>query len=188
MLQYRVIWIDDEWDKMPLFQEECRESHNIELIPFRNRKEGMEFFERQIESIRACLTDNPSILKDFYKWVKRTNPKDAQILKKNQSTVLRLLRINEIPKNKSPPVGITKSSSAQSEDQPQPEQGPQAVVPPSIYEEKFKLYFEFFNDDKNAQRAFTNLHEKYNTIDPADLCGVFVSCDKNENEVIKKLS
>ncbi len=57
MLQYRVIWIDDEWDKMPLFQEECRESHNIELIPFRNRKEGMEFFERQIESIDGVLLD-----------------------------------------------------------------------------------------------------------------------------------
>ena len=138
---------------------------------------------RQIEAIRAYLTDSPETINEFYEWLKRTNPKDAQILQKNQNNINRLLRINEVPKNKSPSVGLVKFVDQSS-------QGPKEarIVPPNVYEEKFRFFIEYLKDDKNAQKSFTNLHKKYNTVDPANLFGVFISCDKNENEVVKNLS
>lgn len=55
--KYNILWIDDEWDKMTTFQLECKELHGLYLKPFRTRKEGMEAFERDIDSWDAVLLD-----------------------------------------------------------------------------------------------------------------------------------
>ena len=54
---YNVLWIDDEWDKMTTFQQECEEIHGLHLEPFRTRKAGMEAFERDIDHWDAILLD-----------------------------------------------------------------------------------------------------------------------------------
>jgi len=55
--KYNVIWIDDEWDKMPLFKSRCEEMHNLHLEPFRTRKAGIEALERDLDHWDAVLLD-----------------------------------------------------------------------------------------------------------------------------------
>ena len=55
--KYKILWIDDEWDKMTTFQLECKELHGLYLEPYRTRKEGMEAFERNIDDWDAVLLD-----------------------------------------------------------------------------------------------------------------------------------
>lgn len=54
---YNILWIDDEWDKMTTFQQECEELHALHLVPFRTRKAGMEAFEHNIDHWDAVLLD-----------------------------------------------------------------------------------------------------------------------------------
>lgn len=56
-MTYNILWIDDEWDKMTTFQQECEEIHGLHLVPFRTRKAGMEAFERDIDHWDAVLLD-----------------------------------------------------------------------------------------------------------------------------------
>ena len=56
-MTYNVLWIDDEWDKMTTFQQECEEIYGLHLEPFRTRKAGMEAYERDIEHWDAVLLD-----------------------------------------------------------------------------------------------------------------------------------
>ena len=49
MNRYNILWIDDEWDKMPLFKSRCEEIHNLHLEPFRTRKAGIEALERDLD-------------------------------------------------------------------------------------------------------------------------------------------
>lgn len=143
--------------------------------------------ERQLDSIRACLTDSPETLTDFYKWLKRINPNDARILKRNQKVINRLLHINPKPKSQqieTPSTENQQQTPTLTANVPPP---PPQVKPPKIYEEKFKIFLELFKDDKKAQQGFTNLHKQFSTVDPADLYGIYVSSDKNEKEVIDNL-
>lgn len=55
--KYKILWIDDEWDKMTTFQLECKELYGLYLEPYRTRKEGMEAFERNIDDWDAVLLD-----------------------------------------------------------------------------------------------------------------------------------
>ena len=55
--KYNVLWIDDEWDKMPTFKQECEELYNLELVPFRTRKAGMQALEENLEKWHAVLLD-----------------------------------------------------------------------------------------------------------------------------------
>ena len=54
---YNILWIDDEWDKMPLFKSRCEEMHNLHLVPFRTRKAGIEALERDLDHWDAVLLD-----------------------------------------------------------------------------------------------------------------------------------
>lgn len=54
---FNVLWIDDEWDKMPLFKSRCEEMHNLHLEPFRTRKAGIEALERDLDHWDAVLLD-----------------------------------------------------------------------------------------------------------------------------------
>ena len=54
---YNILWIDDEWDKMTTFQQECEEIHGLHLVPFRTREAGMEAFEHDIDHWDAVLLD-----------------------------------------------------------------------------------------------------------------------------------
>lgn len=54
---YNILWIDDEWDKMTTFQQECEELHGLHLEPFRTRKAGMEALEHDIDHWDAILLD-----------------------------------------------------------------------------------------------------------------------------------
>ncbi len=54
---YNVLWIDDEFDIMTSFQEECLESYNLKLIPFRTRKAGMEALDKDLDYWHAVLLD-----------------------------------------------------------------------------------------------------------------------------------
>ena len=55
--KYNILWIDDEWDKMPTFKQECEELYNLVLVPFRTRKAGMQALEDNLEKWQAVLLD-----------------------------------------------------------------------------------------------------------------------------------
>lgn len=55
--KYEVIWIDDEWDKMTQFKNECEVIHNIYLHPFRTQKTGMEALDSNLSKWDAVLLD-----------------------------------------------------------------------------------------------------------------------------------
>lgn len=55
--KYKILWIDDEWDKMTTFQLECKELYGLYLEPYRTRKAGMEALERNIDHWDAVLLD-----------------------------------------------------------------------------------------------------------------------------------
>lgn len=57
MGEYKVLWIDDEYQKMDLFIELCIAKHNIELVPFKTRREGMEELEEHINEYDAVILD-----------------------------------------------------------------------------------------------------------------------------------
>lgn len=54
---YNILWIDDEWDKMTAFKQECEELHDLHLEPFRTRKEGIEALEKDLDHWHAVLLD-----------------------------------------------------------------------------------------------------------------------------------
>jgi hypothetical protein len=53
---YNVIWIDDEWDKMTEFKDECEDLH-IHLQPFSYQKAAMEELDKHPNSWDAVLLD-----------------------------------------------------------------------------------------------------------------------------------
>ena len=53
---YNVIWIDDEWDKMTEFKDECADIH-IHLHPFSYQKAAMEELDKHPNSWDAVLLD-----------------------------------------------------------------------------------------------------------------------------------
>lgn len=55
--KYNILWIDDEWDKMPAFKQECEELHNLKLVPFRTRKAGIEALENNLDMWHAVILD-----------------------------------------------------------------------------------------------------------------------------------
>lgn len=54
--EYNVIWIDDEWDKMTEFKDECEELH-IHLKPYSYQKVAMEELDKHPNSWDAVLLD-----------------------------------------------------------------------------------------------------------------------------------
>ena len=54
---YNVLWIDDEYDKMTAFQQECEEFNGLHLEPFRTRKAGIEALEKDLDHWHAVLLD-----------------------------------------------------------------------------------------------------------------------------------
>ena len=55
--KYNVIWIDDEWDKMTAFKDECEIIHQIHLEPFRTQKAGMEELDKNLNKWDAVILD-----------------------------------------------------------------------------------------------------------------------------------
>ncbi len=53
---YNVIWIDDEWDKMTEFKDECEDLH-IHLQPYKYQKAAMEELDKHPNSWDAVLLD-----------------------------------------------------------------------------------------------------------------------------------
>lgn len=56
-IRYEILWIDDEWDKMASFKEECEVIHQIKLHPFRTQKAGMEALDENLKKWDAILLD-----------------------------------------------------------------------------------------------------------------------------------
>ena len=54
---YNILWIDDEWDKMPMFKKECEEFNNLHLEPYKTRKAGIDALIRDIDHWDAVLLD-----------------------------------------------------------------------------------------------------------------------------------
>ena len=54
---YEVIWIDDEWEKMDAFKEECEVIHHIHLHPFRTQKAGMDEFDKNPKKWDGIILD-----------------------------------------------------------------------------------------------------------------------------------
>ena len=54
---YEVIWIDDEWEQMDAFMEECEVIHHIHLHPFRTQKAGMDEFDKNPKKWDAIILD-----------------------------------------------------------------------------------------------------------------------------------
>lgn len=61
---YNVVWIDDEYDKMSAFQEECEEIHGIKLYPFRTQKSGMDALDNNLDKWDGVLLDAKMLDKD----------------------------------------------------------------------------------------------------------------------------
>lgn len=55
--KYEVIWIDDEWEKMDAFKEECEVIHQIYLHPFSTQKPGMDEFDKNPKKWDAIILD-----------------------------------------------------------------------------------------------------------------------------------
>lgn len=55
--KYEVIWIDDEWEKMDAFKEECEVIHQIYLHPFLTQKAGMDEFDNNPKKWDAIILD-----------------------------------------------------------------------------------------------------------------------------------
>jgi hypothetical protein len=55
--KYEVIWIDDEWEKMEAFKEECEAIHQIILHPFKTQKAGMEALDSNLKKWDAIILD-----------------------------------------------------------------------------------------------------------------------------------
>lgn len=55
--KYEVIWIDDEWEKMDAFKEECEVIHQIYLHPFLTQKAGMDEFDKNPKKWDAIILD-----------------------------------------------------------------------------------------------------------------------------------
>ena len=55
--KFEVIWIDDEWEKMDAFKEECEVMHQIYLHPFRTQKAGMDEFDKNPKKWDAIILD-----------------------------------------------------------------------------------------------------------------------------------
>ena len=55
--KFEVIWIDDEWEKMDAFKEECEVIHQIYLHPFRTQKAGMDEFDKNPKKWDAIILD-----------------------------------------------------------------------------------------------------------------------------------
>ena len=55
--KYEVIWIDDEWEKMDAFKEECEVIHQIYLHPFSTQKAGMDEFDKNPKKWDAIILD-----------------------------------------------------------------------------------------------------------------------------------
>lgn len=62
--EYNVIWIDDEYDKMNAFQDECKIIHHINLVPFRTQKSGMEALDNNLDKFDGVLLDAKMLDKD----------------------------------------------------------------------------------------------------------------------------
>lgn len=56
-IKYEVIWIDDEWEKMDAFKEECEVIHQIYLHPFSTQKAGMDEFDKNPKKWDAIILD-----------------------------------------------------------------------------------------------------------------------------------
>ena len=56
-IRYEILWIDDEWDKMASFKEECEVIHQIKLHPFRTQKAGMDALDENLKKWDAILLD-----------------------------------------------------------------------------------------------------------------------------------
>lgn len=54
---YEVIWIDDEWEEMDAFKEECEVIHHIHLQPFETQKAGMDEFDKNPKKWDAIILD-----------------------------------------------------------------------------------------------------------------------------------
>jgi len=54
---YEVIWIDDEWEKMDAFKEECEVIHHMHLHPFQTQKAGMDEFDKDPKKWDAIILD-----------------------------------------------------------------------------------------------------------------------------------
>lgn len=57
MKMYKVLWIDDEWEKMSDFKEEWMTLHHIDLIPFDTSKKGLDYLKAHLDDIEAVLLD-----------------------------------------------------------------------------------------------------------------------------------
>ena len=55
--KYKILWIDDEWDKTRAFKQECEELYNMELVPYRTRKDGMQALESNLDMWHAVILD-----------------------------------------------------------------------------------------------------------------------------------
>ena len=76
---YNVVWIDDEYDKMSAFQEECEEIHGIKLYPFRTQKSGMDALDKNLDKWDGVLLDAKmlGIQEDDINIIARINDQEA---------------------------------------------------------------------------------------------------------------
>lgn len=58
MSKYKVLWIDDQWEKMDSFKERCELPENdFEMVCTTNAEDGMKIFEDHLEEWSAVILD-----------------------------------------------------------------------------------------------------------------------------------
>lgn len=67
-MKYKVLWIDDEYEKLSVLMEICEKKHGFEIVKTRFAKEGMTLFENYLYEWSAVVLD-------------------AKVLEKNQNEV-----------------------------------------------------------------------------------------------------
>lgn len=63
MSRYKVLWIDDQWEDMSSFIDLCAwPENNIEVIPFKFAKEGMQYYEAHLNEWSGVVLDAKCLL------------------------------------------------------------------------------------------------------------------------------
>lgn len=56
-MKYKVLWIDDEYEKLSVLMEICEKKHGFEIVKTRFAKEGMTLFENYLYEWSAVVLD-----------------------------------------------------------------------------------------------------------------------------------
>lgn len=65
MNKYKILWIDDEYEKLSYLMERCELMHGFEITKCRFAEEGMKVFEQRLDEWSAIVLDAKMLLRSL---------------------------------------------------------------------------------------------------------------------------